>query len=170
MEAEAMLRDRRGNVLTPKYARIQQLYKAIVGASRRGEPRHVISALRGERDAARNAVRDAFADQYGWEHRQTWFTLHELRNGHHRPRWTDDLWPTSYPNCPIDHAEYFRYVWGPHFPVAIVSHEYGSLENSRAFAKANGLIATRLLASWYNPEGATAVVYTSPLIPFPPTR
>ncbi len=123
-------------------------------------------SLKDDLTTAQHAVRAAFADRCGWELAKTGFTLHELRNGHHRVPWTDDLWPTSHPRNPLDHQEYCRFAWGRHLPAAIVSHEYSSFEDSVVFAKANGLIATRLPASWYSPEQAIAVAYTSPLIPF----
>lgn len=175
-EAGTMLRARGTQTLGQDYAAIEGLLEGLSAAcdvdraSPTSHTKQAIRAIQNELRIARAAADSAFADQHGWELAKTGFTLDELRNGHHRMRWTDDLWPIGYPVNPIDHSEYYRFSWGSHFPAAIVSHEYGAFEDSEAFATANGLIATRLPASWYNPARATAVVYTSPLIHFPPVR
>ena len=132
--------------------------------------RQVVRTLRNELLIARTTAADIFAELHGLARTKKGFTLHALRNGHQHRRWTDDLWPNDWPTETIDHPEYYRFGWGRHLPAAIVSHEYGSFAASEAFAKANGLKATRLPASWYAPGRATAVVYTSPLIPFPADR
>jgi hypothetical protein len=162
--------------MTPEYADIQRLLDAMHSAcsvdraARTPATRLAVGVARRVLIAARETVRNDFAEKHGLRHTPRGFTVGQLRNGHHSLRWTDDLWPISNPVNPIDHAEYYRFAWGPRFPAAIVSHEYGSFEGSVAFAKANGLVATRLPASWYAPTQATAVVYTSPLIPFPPVQ
>jgi hypothetical protein len=136
-------------------------------ATRTSQTRQAIRAIQNELLIARATAARAFAERHGWELAKKGFTLHELRNGHHSIRWTDDLWPTSHRRDPLDHEEYYRFAWGSHFPAAILSHEYGPFAASEAFAKANGLIATRLPASWWDPARTIAVVYTSPLIAFP---
>ena len=135
------------------------------------QTRQPIRGIQNKLLIARAVATQAICDQYTWEIAKEGFTLHELRNGHHRPRWTDDLWPTddSLRN-PLDHAEYYCFAYGPRFPAAIVSHEFGPFEDSQTFAEVNGLIATRLQVSWYDPVRAIAVAYTSPLVPFPPVR
>jgi hypothetical protein len=159
--------------MTPEYTEIQRLLGAMHSASRVDQTartpatRQAVRAAQDELFAARAAMRDDFASQYGWRHTTKGFTVDQLRNCHHPRHWTDDLWPTGSPSCPIDHAEYLRVDARPWFPVAIVSHEYGSFESSLAYAKANGLVATSLPTSWYSPERANAVLYTSPLIPLP---
>lgn len=139
--------------MTSEYAKIQRLLEA----------KH--AGRYAELENARATVREDFASQHGWRHTTKSFTVDQLRNGHHCQHWTDDLWPTDWPYYPIDHPDYFRVAARPWFPVAIVSHEYGAFEDSQAYAKANGLIATLLPMSWYSPEQAIAVLYTSPLIP-----
>jgi hypothetical protein len=162
--------------MSTKYSRIQELCDAMdtAIAAERASPtsanKVACKAANVALKAAQEAARLDFAEQHGWVLAKKGFTLNELRNGHHSIRWTDDLWPTRHPRNPLDHCEYYRFGWGAHFPAAILSHEYGRIEDSEEFAKANGLIATRLTASWYSPANATAVVYTSPLIPFAEIR
>lgn len=155
--------------MAPDFANTQQLINAVEDAVRSGKPRRVINMLRNELTGAQRAVRDSWADQHGWQLAKKGFTLHELRNGHHRPRWTDDLWPDGWPSHPLDHSEFYRSAWSPHYPVALVSHGYAPFDAHLIYAKANGLIATLIPESWWDPERAIAVVYTSPLIPFPRT-
>lgn len=175
-EAGAMLRAGGAQILGPDCTAIQVLLEKLSDAtdadraSRTPHTRRVILAIENELLIARATAADTFAELHGMERAKKGFPLHQLRNGHRRLRWTDDLWPNDWSAYPIDHAEYYCFTRGPHFPAAIVSHEYSSFEESEAFAKAHGLIATRLPASWYNPARATAVVYTSPLIPFPADR
>jgi hypothetical protein len=175
-DAGAMLRAGGAQTSGPDCMAIQGLLEKLSDAtdadrtSRTPHTKQAIHAIENELRIARATATSTFADQHGWERAKKGFPLHQLRNGHRRPRWTDDLWPNDWTAYPIDHAEYYCFAWGPRFPAAIVSHEYSSFEESEALAKANGLIATRLPASWYNPARATAVVYTSPLIPFPADR
>jgi hypothetical protein len=175
-EAGAMLRAGGAQILGPDCTAIQVILEKLSDATDAHRPsqiphtRQVIRSIQSQLQIARAAAADTFADLHGLERSKKGFSLDELRNGPHRPRWTDDLWPIGWPINPIDHSEYYRFVWGRHPPAAIVSHEYGSFEASEAFAKANGLIVTRLPESWYRPARVTAVVYTSPLVPFPIVR
>jgi hypothetical protein len=107
-------------------------------------------------DVARAAMRERFAAEHCWVHSKRGFTLDQLRRGSTCRRYTDD---DRFSYHPMDHVEYFRLARRPYRPVAILSHEYTSIECSQELALELGITATLLPASWYSPLHANAVLY-----------